>query len=226
MEPRLEQLAAMVRPGLGLAEIAANDATFSTTLVKRGILPYAIATDIGTSPVLLAQERVWRDGLSARIAVRQGDGLFPIGIGEVAQVVIAGIGGLRMTHMLEAGRPQLVGVHHLVLQPMLRGYAVRLWLSRQGWRIAEEHFLWHRQHGYFFLSAERGVEVLSPSACILGPRLMEHPTEAYVAFAQEEVVRLSHRFMGQGRSVRAVGEEAFWQDALVNAAEVVMGWSL
>ncbi|MBE3556594.1 MAG: SAM-dependent methyltransferase [Firmicutes bacterium] len=226
MEPRLERLAEMVRPGWGLAEIAANDAIFSATLVKRGIIPYAIASDIGTSPVLLAQRRVWHDGLSARIAVRQGDGLTPIAVGEVPQVAIAGIGGLRMTRLLEAGRPQLRGVHRLVLQPMGHEYAVRFWLSRQGWRIAEEHFLWRRQHGYFFMSAERGVEVLSPNACLLGPRLMEHPPESYVAFAQEEVVRLRHRLAGQGRSVSAQGDEAFWQDALVKAGEVVMEWSL
>lgn len=80
--------------------------------------------------------------MTDRIDLRLGNGLATISPGEVDSIIIAGMGGILITDILEAGMdvvPQSTG--QLVLQPQSETEHLRRYIAENGWKITEEKML-------------------------------------------------------------------------------------
>jgi tRNA (adenine22-N1)-methyltransferase len=141
--PRLNAVARRVLPGEALADIGADHARLTLALVACEAVPWAIAVDRLSAPLAVARRAAERCGLSERIDVRRGDGLAPIAPGEVATVVIAGMGGAAIRRILERQDPAALGVRRLVLQPQTEQVMLYDWLDERwgvaGTVVAAEH---------------------------------------------------------------------------------------
>ena len=104
LSDRLETVVSMVRPAESAADIGTDHGHVPVELVRRGTVKRALAMDVRKGPLSRAEESVAMAGLENRIETRLSDGLEKLSPGEAETVVIAGMGGELMIHILEQGR--------------------------------------------------------------------------------------------------------------------------
>jgi tRNA (adenine22-N1)-methyltransferase len=183
---RLEAVANHIPQGARLADIGSDHAYLPCNVVKKGIVPSAVAGEVAEGPFLSALDQVKSEGLTESIAVRKGDGLEVIEPGEVDCITIAGMGGTLISNILERGKSRLKGVKRLILQPNVGSFAVRRWLIDQQWELINEEILKEDGKIYEILVAEKG-QPLEPyqqmdqeQGILFGPFLMKAKTSIFI----------------------------------------------
>lgn len=171
---RLAAIAAFIPPGSVVADIGTDHARLPVYLVRKGICPRVLATDLHEKPYQSACRAVAAHALGDRIEVRRGDGLQPLLPGEVDLVVVAGMGGNTIRQILATGAGVLAAVKRLVLQPMTDAGDLRRWLVENGWRLVDEKLVEEDGRLYVIMAAEPGrEETTEPWLLEVGPRLVE-----------------------------------------------------
>lgn len=146
----------MVTPGLRLADVGCDHGFLSIALVGRGIAPCAIAMDLREGPLGHAKENIAREGLSEVIETRLSDGLTKLEPGEAETIVIAGMGGRLLMHILEEGRQVAMAAKELILQPQSEIPLVRHYLVEQGYRLLAEEML--QEDGKYYMMMKVSYE--------------------------------------------------------------------
>jgi len=194
----LAAVAAMVPPGVPMADIGTDHAHLPIALVKWDHTPWAVATDVREGPCRRAQQAVHAAGLSHRIDVRLGDGLKALEQGEVHTVVMAGMGGVLMDELLRADPEKTRSFQRLVLQPNMASHRLRTTLLGQQWKLLDEQLVFDEGYVYEILTYEPGSDDAYAAAAetlarqrelafikddwfllyLLGPRLLQKAWEA------------------------------------------------
>lgn len=138
---RLSALASLVSNGHRLADIGTDHGYIPIYLCQTGIIPSAIAMDIGKGPLQQATAHIKQQGLSNRIRTRLSDGLTALQPGEADTILIAGMGGGLVMKILSQGTHALTGSEELILQPQSEIAQVRAYLRTHGFRILEEEMI-------------------------------------------------------------------------------------
>ncbi len=138
LDKRLQAVASFVRPGSRVADIGTDHAYLPVWLVRHGVCPGAIASDLNAGPLRTAHGTVESAGLIDRIALRLGNGLDTVRPGEVEDIVIAGMGGETIASILDAVPWVKDGALQLILQPMTRAEDLRRWLLYNGFTVDRE----------------------------------------------------------------------------------------
>ncbi|HHV51820.1 MAG TPA: SAM-dependent methyltransferase [Clostridiales bacterium] len=138
LDNRLKLIASFVRPGCRIADIGTDHAHLPIFLVKNGVCPFAIASDIGEKPVAIARKNIAEARLEGQISVRAGDGLSVISPGEVDDLIIAGMGGETIAGIIGAAGWLKNEKYRLILQPMTRSENLREYLFSEGFAIIDE----------------------------------------------------------------------------------------
>lgn len=190
---RLAEVARHVLPGRPMADVGTDHAQLPASLVASGRVPSAIAIDNKAGPLEGARKTLLDAGLSA-VELRRGDGLAPLRSGEVATVVLAGLGGARIVRLLEAW-DALPSLQRLVLQPNTDWPAVRQLVGRRGFALVHETMVTERGHAYLTLVVDPSVTVDNPwcnddDALVLGPQLRVDRPAAWQRWVVEEHDRL------------------------------------
>lgn len=150
------QIATFVIENEPVADIGSDHALLPCYLVLNGIVSRAIAVEVNCGPFEAARRQVERFGLKGQIDVRLGDGLTVLQAGEVATVVIAGMGGSLIHDILEKGSSVLKRTKRLVLQPNVSALTLRQWMLQRGWRLIQEELVLENGRFYDILVAEQG----------------------------------------------------------------------
>lgn len=145
---RLETIASFVPEGSAVADIGTDHGYIPIHLVQEGKAKHAIAMDVRKGPLLRAQAHIHEAGLEAHVEVRLSDGLLKLEQNEADCVVIAGMGGELIIHILKEGRGLWEGIPHWVLSPHSELDKVRRFLEEQ------EFFTWRetmiKEEGKFY----------------------------------------------------------------------------
>ncbi|MCI8554564.1 MAG: SAM-dependent methyltransferase [Clostridiales bacterium] len=199
--PRLACAADLVRPGSRLADVGTDHALLPVSLVRRGVCPSAIASDVRPGPAERARLSVERAGLSSRIQVRVGSGLSVLTPDEADDLVIAGMGGETILSILAASLWIDSSRYRLILQPMSRPELLRRWLRCHGFSILREPAVCAGNRLYTILLCE-----YRPDAVPVGGKLVEpqdyigsvdaHDGEASVLYLQKQAQRLQKQAAG------------------------------
>ena len=94
--------------------------------------------DIGTGPLERAKEHIVMYGMEQYIETRLSDGVAALAPKEVDSIVIAGMGGGLVIHILEAGEAVCRAAKELILQPQSELEKVRDYLNRAGYVTTAE----------------------------------------------------------------------------------------
>lgn len=151
---RMQTVADMVQPGGRVCDIGCDHAFVSIYLVANGIADHVIASDVRTGPCAIARDNIARWGMDDRIDLRLGDGLGTVKPGETDSIIIAGMGGILITDILDAGRAVVNTAKQLVLQPQSELEHVRRYIHEQGWNITDEKMLVDAGKYYVVMSVD------------------------------------------------------------------------
>ena len=124
-DARLLEAARLGRPGSAFADVGTDHAYLPIYLIKEGLSPRGLATDLRDGPVAAARRNLAAAGISDRVTVRKCDGLD--GIGEFApdDIYILGMGGELIRDILSrSDYVRRQGVR-LILQPMTKPEELR-----------------------------------------------------------------------------------------------------
>lgn len=114
----------MLPAGLSVADVGAGDGRLALALATAG--RRVIATERSAGPYEEARRLLGPAGVELRL----GDGLTPLGPGEVEVVVLAGLGGRTIARLLERDRGLAGSLRYLVVQPMQQAEELRSALDR------------------------------------------------------------------------------------------------
>ncbi len=166
LDARLLCVASMVRDGACLADIGTDHAYLPVHLMQTGRIERAIAADIGEGPAASARANVADAGLQDAIGVRVCDGLCGIAPDEVSDIVIAGMGGETIIHILSEA-PWVCDTRlRLILQPMTKTVELRRWLYEHGFAMDEEHLVRDGRHLYNVMAVRFSGEPFDGSAIV------------------------------------------------------------
>lgn len=137
LNPRLLTCAGFVHPGGVVCDVGTDHALLPVYLVEQGISRRAVAADIGEGPLQSARRTISQHRLEDRIRTVLSDGLAKVPQQEITDVVIAGMGGETILHILQSC-PWSLADMNLVLQPMTKADVLRKWLFQAGFDIVQE----------------------------------------------------------------------------------------
>jgi tRNA (adenine22-N1)-methyltransferase len=183
---RLQTVAAMVPPCHTMADIGTDHGYVPAYLALSGQCRCVIASDIATGPCQAAAETRNRYNLHDNMEIRTAPGLQGLHAGEAEAVVIAGMGGATILSILEESPEIAATVQTFVLQPMNAANLLRQWLTRHGYRIAEEALCKENEHIYIIIKAVHTEEtqVLCPLEAELGPCILEKKPALWAEYIQ------------------------------------------
>lgn len=198
LQPRLQLLAELVPDGTRLADIGTDHGYLPVYLLQQGRIPSAIAADVGYEPLQHAKRTAEEYGING-IDFRLCDGLCGISSDEVDTVVIAGMGGEMIIHILSAARwTNEPGRYTLLLQPMTKAGVLRRWLVENGYRFVEERLVHDKDFIYPVMVLTGGAQAeLSDveaeyGVCLNGDPLLPQFLDIQLARLQRTVEGMLH----------------------------------
>ncbi|EMJ5760730.1 SAM-dependent methyltransferase [Clostridioides difficile] len=135
---RLLKIASLVSDGKKIADIGTDHGYIPVYLLKEGKVPFAVLADVNKGPLDNAHKEVIQNNLFDKVDLRLGSGIEILEIGEVEEVIIAGMGGILISELLEAKKEVAHNVEKLILQPMQAQEELRYYLLNNGYEILEE----------------------------------------------------------------------------------------
>jgi tRNA (adenine22-N1)-methyltransferase len=137
------------------ADIGTDHAYIPEMLIKNDLCKKVIATDLNEGPYKIAKRYVESLGFENCIDVRHGNGLQAVNLNEVDTVVIAGMGGILITDILEEKIDGFDEMKTLILQPMNAADKVRKYLHKKGFCIIDEEIAKEDRHFYELIKARK-----------------------------------------------------------------------
>jgi len=156
---RLKTIIGCVKKRDFLVDVGTDHAYVPISLIKSGVIKKAIACDISPGSVEKAKKNIQLHNYSDLIETRIGDGLSVINEGESPnQIVIAGMGGLMITHILSDSKDVVNSAERLILQPQRDIDKVRKTIHLLGFKIVDEKMLFQDGKYYNVIVCEKGLD--------------------------------------------------------------------
>lgn len=199
LQPRLQLLADLVPQNARLADIGTDHGYLPVHLIQQGRIPFAIAADVGQEPLQHAIRTAEEYGVG-NIDFRLCDGLRGVSADEADAIVIAGMGGETIIHILSAADwANAPGRYTLLLQPMTKAGVLRRWLVENGYRFVEERLVWDKDFLYPVMVLTGGEQTpLGDIEAEYGVCLRDDPL--YGQYLEMQVARLQRAADGKRRS--------------------------
>lgn len=172
LTPRLEAIAKYVPDDYSVADIGTDHAYLPVYLLMQKISLKVIATDIHEKPLSAAIALIEMLNLTRKIDIRLGDGLHVLEPAEADVIVLAGMGGGTIAHILEESPEVIVTVKRLIIQPMVHPQRVRNWLAENKFEIVDEDLVEDDGKIYEIIVAEPGNAKYTFEESYIGPQIL------------------------------------------------------
>lgn len=139
LSKRIYAIADKVLPGQSVADIGTDHGYVPMLLMKNGVSPHTIMSDISEGSLSKAIETFELAGINeSSESFRVGDGLDTLAEGEVDCIIIAGLGGFTIKEILEADLRKSKSFKRIIMQPRKHSGNLRYFLYVNGWDIVDE----------------------------------------------------------------------------------------
>lgn len=157
---RLRAVADRIDKNSIVADIGTDHGYVPKYLIDNEISKLVIATDVSIGSLSKTSSYVEEENLSDVIITRLGNGLEPIKPFEVDTIIIAGMGGVLISEILEAERKKAKTINKFILQPMVGSSELRRYLVENHFRIISEDLVKEDGRYYEIIVAENGAQKL------------------------------------------------------------------
>lgn len=158
LSKRLKTLADFVTKGSVVADIGCDHAHIPIYLIQNNISDKVIAMDINIGPLNRALENVKYYGYENKIELRLSDGAKELKPLEADTILIAGMGGILMTKILNDSQEVIIKSKELLLQPQSDLAFVRKSIRQLGFFISKEEMIIEDNKYYFIIKALKGID--------------------------------------------------------------------
>lgn len=201
LNPRLKKIADLVPPNSCTADIGTDHAYIPIALVSAGITPRAIASDIKKGPIARAAANIRSHGLTAKIDTRLGAGLTTLGANDAEVIIIAGMGGILISDILETSRNIVKSAKLLILQPMTAVVELRKYLAENQYEITAEYLEAEDEKIYNIITAKPiGNTHYDLRELYLGKGLCKTSPQLFLRYRQAVLTKLNKRIDGLKKS--------------------------
>lgn len=205
LTPRLKLVASLVPEGTRVADIGTDHAYLLAHLLTEGKIPFGIAADLREGPLSRAKETAKLYGCEDRVSFRLCDGLTGLQAGEMDIIVIAGMGGETISHILAAAPWAKQPNISLILQPMSTQPELREWLLSNGCEIVEEHLAQEGETLYVVMEVRGGQSQPYTEGELWAGKQSHAPLRG--AYLQHQLNRLKRAVLGLGQSQQPEAQE-------------------
>lgn len=136
---RLEEISKIIDKGSRIADIGTDHGYLPISLLESDTVPFAILSDINKGPLENASCEVKKRNLLDKISLRLGGGLSVLKEDEVDEIIIAGMGGLLISEIIQNDYNICKKAKKLVLQPMQAQEELRKYLLNNNFEIIGEY---------------------------------------------------------------------------------------
>ena len=236
LSPRLQMVADMVPRGeqdIGLVDVGTDHAYLPAWLLQNQTedrrFAHMIATDLRKGPLDRAVQTAREAGCNG-IDFRLCDGLEGVSRDEADVIVIAGMGGETIVHILEGtawvkwSEGDQITKKTLILQPMSSMPELRAWLQVSGFCIGEERLSQEGDALYTALLVRAGeMSPLTPAELWAG-RNTDHPLRGIWLDRWISRTRRAVDGMAQARDVAPISRRQKLEEVLSGLTDMKKEW--
>ncbi len=191
LSKRLLAVASFVTNGNVLADVGTDHGYIPIYLLQNQRIPRAIAMDIHAGPLERAKEHIAMFELEDYIETRLSDGVEALKPLEAETILIAGMGGGLVMHILDEGKEVCRQAKELVLQPQSELERVRNYLWSNGYVILEEDMVLEDEKFYPMMRVQYQNQIDGKNAenllfCRYGRQLLEQKNEILKLYLEKE----------------------------------------
>jgi len=187
LTPRLEKIAGLVENNR-VADIGTDHGYIAIYLIQNNLSNYVIAGDVNIKPLASAEANIEGIGLSDKIETRLGSGLSILKPNEVDTVIIAGMGGILISELLQLSPEVTATTKQFILQPMQAQEELRRYLVEGGYKINKDILVKEDHRIYEILSVDRGQqEVSNEIQYEIGFYIEDNPKELAIEFIEGKI---------------------------------------
>ena len=189
---RLLKIASLVTAGQRVADIGTDHGYIPVYLLNKNKVPFAILADVNKGPLDNARKEVRHNNLLDKTDLRLGSGIEVLKKGEVDEVIIAGMGGILISELLEANKEVSHSVDKLILQPMQAQDELRKYLFSNGYEILNEALVKEDFRIYEILEVKytgNNTQVEDEIYFEVGKKLIENKDELLNEFIDKKVYK-------------------------------------
>lgn len=190
---RLALCARMVRKGAKIADIGTDHAYLPVWLARAGFVSFALACDIKAEPLKAGELTIQKYHAEDMVKTRLCDGLEDVKAEEVDDIIIAGMGGETIVHILSNADWLKDSSKRLVLQPMSKHELVIDYLYQNGFELTEHNCTVSEGKIYTAFSAEFTGNKKVPNELFTYTGLLNKEDENHLRFLVSTVNHLEKK---------------------------------
>ncbi len=153
LDDRLSAVASLVRQGSVVADIGTDHAYLLCYIIEKGVCPCGIAADINKGPLNNARQTVIDCGLTDKVQLILSNGLKNIPENSADDIVMAGMGGILISEIIDCA-PWVKNENiNIIAQPMTHAEVLREYFCKNGFKINKETTSTDGKRHYVAISA-------------------------------------------------------------------------
>lgn len=196
-DERMTLIYSLVRDGSAVMDVGTDHAIIPIELVKNKKSPCAVVTDISRPSLDKGIKNIAAAGLSEKIKACCTDGTLDAPVGEVDDIIIAGMGGELIVKILSQDERLRSDRLRFILQPMTKPEETRKYLYENGFHVLSEAKVISEGRVYAVISAEYNGQkteyILSDLLLGVTP-MKENPAD--IIYAERLLSALNTRLSG------------------------------
>ncbi len=208
LDSRLSAVASLVRKGSVTADIGTDHAYLLCYLIQNGICPSGIGADLREGPLENARKTLIECELTDKVQLMLSDGLRNIPENSCSDIVIAGMGGILISEILERAAWVFNDKINIVAQPMTHAEFLREFLVKNGFEITDERTAADGKHYYCAICAHYTGKTAerNRSYYYLG-ELLRNKDEITKKYIEKMLFSLEKKFLAQKKAGIKDGEK-------------------
>ncbi len=210
LTPRLALVAEFVEQNSLVIDVGTDHAYLPIWLLLTGKIFKAIAADINAEPLERASENIRKYGLSTQISTVLGDGLSALNDTDGDTIIIAGMGGDTICHILN--NTPWSKEKTLILQPMTNSAKLRRYLRENGYLIADESIAREEKRLYCVMKVVKGQMSDNDTYDHISLPLIRRGGDDVKAYLSQTISSQTNVLNG----IKAVGGDISKQQTLLN----------
>lgn len=185
---RLKTISSLINDKSVILDVGCDHALLDiyTVLNKKNVKAYA--SDINELPLKQAKKNIKENHLEEKIQTIKMNGIESVPE-DVDTLVISGLGGVSINHILNNNKENLKRINTILLSPNNDFIKVRKNLKNIGYFIEEEYLLEDKKVIYLLLKLKKGRRHYSKEEIFFGPKLLENKDETFQKYFNDEIIR-------------------------------------